>query len=223
MNRLAQLERPPANLPGGILPTALPVPDSNLEALRVEWNRGRDTGSPAALAFALRLKPLTSDPSSVPNAPVRAAGEFSPGTPGSLLTSQSGNESDAGSQGSNQDSSGGNHAATRKIILPDLPEKAAHTVAAPAATSLDKEDRLATARPAQEISLQISSDGDRKVDVRLVERAGEVHVSVRTQDVSLAHELRQPLSGLFLVCAAIGGTILVIQFLLLLLGKCCKT
>jgi hypothetical protein len=66
----------------------------------------------------------------------------------------------------------------------------------PATTSLDLEDRPAAGHPAQEISLQISSADDRKVDVRLVQRAGEVLVTVRTPDVALAHELRQDLGSL---------------------------
>ena len=48
----------------------------------------------------------------------------------------------------------------------------------------------------REISLQISSADDRKVDVRLVQRAGEVLVTVRTPDVALAHEMRQDLGSL---------------------------
>lgn len=72
----------------------------------------------------------------------------------------------------------------------------APTATALAGTSLEREEGPVTTRPAQEISLQISSHGDQKVDVRLVERAGEVHVIVRTPDVALAHELRQDLGSL---------------------------
>ena len=79
---------------------------------------------------------------------------------------------------------------------PAAPKATAQPAPAPAAATLDVEDRLATARPSHEISLQISSDGDHKVDVRLVQRAGEVLVSVRTPDVALAHEMRQELGSL---------------------------
>lgn len=79
---------------------------------------------------------------------------------------------------------------------PAAPKTAAPPAAMPAATSLDAQDRPVQSRPAQEISLQISSGGDHKVDVRLVERAGEVHISVRTPDVTLARELRQDLGSL---------------------------
>jgi hypothetical protein len=79
---------------------------------------------------------------------------------------------------------------------PTAPKAAAQPAPPPATTSIDPEDRPATGRATQEISLQISSEDDRKVDVRLVQRAGEVLVAVRTPDVALAHDLRQDLGSL---------------------------
>jgi len=79
---------------------------------------------------------------------------------------------------------------------PTAPKAAAPPAPPPATTSIDPEDRPATGRATQEISLQISSEDDRKVDVRLVQRAGEVLVAVRTPDVALAHDLRQDLGSL---------------------------
>ena len=207
-------------------------------------------GSSAELAFALRLKALAatgtaegpgeaSPPASRGSAAKSV--EISAGAIGNLAAGQYGKGSGADAQSGNEDSSGGNHSAAHKTVLPDQPEKAgrterveapapvestsAHTQtegsrlapltsatssvsplgapAAPRATAqsapapaVDVEDRLATARPSHEISLQISSDGDHKVDVRLVQRAGEVLVSVRTPDVALAHEMRQELGSL---------------------------
>lgn len=90
------------------------------------------------------------------------------------------------------------HSSIGSALLEDpTPMKtAAQPAKAPATSSLEQEDQLTSARPMKEISLQVSSDGDRKVDVRLVQRAGEVLVSVRTQDVALAHEMRQELGSL---------------------------
>jgi hypothetical protein len=90
------------------------------------------------------------------------------------------------------------HDTTSPIMQesPASSKTAAQPAPAPAATSLDPEDQLSAARPMRELSLQISSAGDQKVDVRLVERAGEVHVSVRTPDADLAHEMRQELGSL---------------------------
>ena len=52
------------------------------------------------------------------------------------------------------------------------------------------------ARPAQELSLSVSSDNNQKVELRLVDRAGEVHVSVRTPDEALARSMREDLGNL---------------------------
>ena len=90
------------------------------------------------------------------------------------------------------------HCTTSPTMLgaPASSKAAAQPAPAPAATSLDLEDQPSAARPMRELSLQISSAGDQKVDVRLVERAGEVHVSVRTPDADLAHEMRRELGSL---------------------------
>lgn len=57
------------------------------------------------------------------------------------------------------------------------------------------EEPVAPSPAAHEIKLQLSSSGER-VEVRLVERAGDVHVAVRTPDARLADALRQDLSAL---------------------------
>ena len=88
------------------------------------------------------------------------------------------------------------HAAMGPAVVESPAPSKAQPAVPPPATRLDAEDQPATVRPAKEISLQISSGGDHTVDVRLVERGGEVHVSVRTPDVGLAHEMRQDLGSL---------------------------
>ena len=57
-------------------------------------------------------------------------------------------------------------------------------------------DAKPTPHTTQGMSLQISTGGDTKVDVRLVERAGEVHIAVRTPDEMLAHNMREDLGSL---------------------------
>jgi len=54
----------------------------------------------------------------------------------------------------------------------------------------------AKAAPANEISLSVPGRNQDGVQVRVVERAGEVHVTVRTPDGELARDLRQDLSQL---------------------------
>jgi hypothetical protein len=53
----------------------------------------------------------------------------------------------------------------------------------------------AASSPARDIHLQLNQ-GEQRVDVRLSERSGEVHVAVRTQDPQLAGALRDDLPRL---------------------------
>jgi hypothetical protein len=50
--------------------------------------------------------------------------------------------------------------------------------------------------PAHHIALRVKADDDRSVDIRLVSRAGEVHVSVHTPDQALARTMRTELGSL---------------------------
>jgi len=50
-----------------------------------------------------------------------------------------------------------------------------------------------TPSAARDIKLQVGGEGDRRVEVRVMERGGDVHVAVRTPDVRLAGELREDL------------------------------
>jgi len=52
------------------------------------------------------------------------------------------------------------------------------------------------ADPLKDISLQVSQPGAPKVEVRMVQQSGELHVAVRTGDSDLAHGLQQGLSDL---------------------------
>ena len=67
------------------------------------------------------------------------------------------------------------------------------TYVRPAVLEMPVPPRAAT--PAHDIQLQVNR-GDQRVDVRVIERAGEVHVAVRTQDTQLAGALRQDLPAL---------------------------
>lgn len=64
----------------------------------------------------------------------------------------------------------------------------------PAHTDLSSQPQAAPLA-AHDIKLQVSA-GDQRVDVRLVDRGGEVHVAVRTPDSQLANSLRQDLPSL---------------------------
>jgi hypothetical protein len=64
----------------------------------------------------------------------------------------------------------------------------------PAATAPD--DPPAKPAAAHDIQLQVGGQGDSRIEVRVTERAGDVHVSVSTPDTRLAGELREDLPAL---------------------------
>jgi len=76
------------------------------------------------------------------------------------------------------------HAAAAVAPGPAAPQPAG-PVAAPATTAA-----------AHDIKLQVSGDGEPRVEVRVTERGGDVFVAVRTPDGRLAGELRQDLPAL---------------------------
>jgi hypothetical protein len=71
------------------------------------------------------------------------------------------------------------------------PEPAAQTVRTAAVPASD----VKTSAPAREIQLQVNQ-GTQRVDVRVMDRGGEVHVAVRTPDAQLAGALRGDLPTL---------------------------
>jgi hypothetical protein len=52
------------------------------------------------------------------------------------------------------------------------------------------------AAPLKDISMQVTQSGEEKVEIRVVQQSGEVHVAVRTGDADLTHGLRQGLTEL---------------------------
>jgi hypothetical protein len=74
---------------------------------------------------------------------------------------------------------------------PDRPEVRVQDTQAAA---LHSTERPKAPSPLKDISLQLGQSAGHNVEVRLVERAGELHVAVRTGDTVLAHGLREGLS-----------------------------
>ena len=76
----------------------------------------------------------------------------------------------------------------------------AHVTAAPQPTAetvpAAAEPQSASTTPLKDISFHLTQAGAEKVEVRVVQQAGEVHVAVRTGDTDLAHGLRQGLTDL---------------------------
>jgi hypothetical protein len=81
---------------------------------------------------------------------------------------------------------------------PNTPRKASPSPAepvSPAAKVLPRPDISRPAPAARDIRIEVAGP-ERKVEVRLVERGGEVHLSVRTPDNRLASSLREDLPAL---------------------------
>lgn len=77
---------------------------------------------------------------------------------------------------------------------PDAPSTPSKPVeaAVPVTPTLPKP----AAQPLKDLSLQMSQPGVEKVEIRLVQQSGELHVAVRTGDSEMAHGLRQNLPEL---------------------------
>lgn len=85
--------------------------------------------------------------------------------------------------------------APQTTETPATRREAATPVAEPHRTPAPEPEPAPPVSPARDIRLQVAG-GDRRVDVRLTERAGQVQVSVRTPDSQLAGALRDDLAAL---------------------------
>ena len=98
-------------------------------------------------------------------------------------------------------SNGQQHAAFANPELPAPAASDAAASAAPAAPAKPVEALVAEPQakapnaPLKDISMQVSQPGAQKVDVRVVQQAGELRVAVHTGDSELAHGLQQGLPG----------------------------
>lgn len=84
---------------------------------------------------------------------------------------------------------------------PPMPSSAASQTnptpaAAPEIQAPQSEQTISAAKPLRDVSLRIEQPQGQNVEIRLVEKAGEVHVAVRAADSDVAQGLRQNLSEL---------------------------
>ena len=81
-------------------------------------------------------------------------------------------------------------------VPPSVPRVQSAADPAPANPSAEAATTRVAASPARDISLQLPNPGGPRVDVQLTDRAGSVHVVVRTEDNGLARDLRTNLPEL---------------------------
>jgi hypothetical protein len=60
-------------------------------------------------------------------------------------------------------------------------------------SAVQPKDSPRATTPLRDLSVQVSPSSEQRVDVRVMQRAGELHVAVKTGDADLAHGLRQGL------------------------------
>ncbi len=90
-------------------------------------------------------------------------------------------------------SSGPNSTSAAAGPAAPAPTIASHHVEAPSALA---ESQAKGSTPIKNISLQVNQPGSERIDVRVVQQGGEVHVSVHTGDATMTTGLRQGLSDL---------------------------
>jgi hypothetical protein len=192
-----------------IAPAATPITDSpntadptsgqadNRKQISQPTPHGSQAGSPD-IAFAARVKP--SDAASASR--LDQAGAPAPAASLKKQPADAGGQ-DAGPQ-TGRDASPNlaqNAAAAAYVknaeaapIAP--PQVRSAPVARPQATPPLAEPAPKPAAPVNEMVMRISQPGAQNVDVQVSQRAGEVHVAVRTSDSDLAHGFRQGLPEL---------------------------
>lgn len=152
------------------------------------------------LAFAMRLG--SAQPS-----PVRQAETAEGAPPPSVQALLDGNGAalrSAASESGEKNQTGGNASSDHNVfgaaylasgvVAGSSADKASFATAAQDVRSTQTEpasSSTATPDPLRNILLQLKSDDNRRVDVRLIDRGGELHVSVKSADPALAQQLQE--------------------------------
>ena len=165
---------------------AQPVSDPNPRAAAAESGTpGKAEPVPADLAVAVRVKAQTSPAASGQSAPAKELRrvDVTDAPPAASLRTETAR---AGAWVFNEGPArtGSQPAAETASRLPERLEAAPIRAEAGAPK---------TAAPLKDLSVQVGQSSQESVELRVVEREGELHVAVRTGDADLAHGLRQGL------------------------------
>ena len=166
-------------------PAAVPVPAVTPEP----------GSEPADLAFAARLKPGPAAPAQLALSPNSDSPVPRINAIAELRRTELDENTDppAAPQSKNP--------AAQAFITSDGPASLAPadkpaSPAAPEARVIVPAAPVKSTGPVRELSLQMGSQSQERVDVRMVERGGELHVAVRTGSADLTHGLREGISDL---------------------------
>jgi hypothetical protein len=216
----AEQNRPRLNVDAG--ETEKPAPSELSFALRLESNGQPAASASIAPPMEIRPSPIAEQPALVANKPVEAQPAATAVQP---AQSQAGPNADSGSNAKGDDAAPGNrHGAldlnADQTVAPnpvsaEIPQATAQSVYTPASPAPASEPASAQATqrtsspvltpavdettktgPANQISISVPAGDQQKVEVRLMDRAGEVRISVHAPNEELAGTLRQDLGSL---------------------------
>ena len=207
----------PATASGLGLPPASELNKSQLQARSVEQNAASAAAlggakSVSGAAFVLHVTPAGS-PS---NAHLRAAAPGSPAPNAAVPTEDPSDPSSPAVNAFSRGSAGtapthpaapsinsASHALASTVTYPSAPSaelnhspRPTQSIGAVAAAGEITEDRSSAAQPPRTIQVQLAGTDEQRVDLRLVEHAGGLSVSVRASDSALTSTLREHLPEL---------------------------
>ncbi|MGA3015526.1 MAG: hypothetical protein ABSF62_00305 [Bryobacteraceae bacterium] len=198
-------------------PAASELPDDAIET---------SAARPMVVAFTARLRPVEAEPEAPSGEPANGVGETVEAAPVSDTAAAAGETALGGQENSHDASAASTRQpdiVREPVRKPEVSAAAAPEPAVtarptdtpqPLAASDAKPRESAPATPpaaasepaaapeapkpaaAHDIKLEVAGQGNQRVEVRVSERAGDMHVEVRTPDTGLAGDLREDLPAL---------------------------
>jgi hypothetical protein len=164
------------------------------------------TGVSAAkpeMAFAARVQPASATEETTTNYRRTSETQLSAASASALHKASSGDAVDASdAKDTAQPAAALQHVAaafeqsSRSADVTAQPRTQAAAQTTETATVHTESATKPAAAPLKDISMQVTQSGEEKVEIRVVQQSGEVHVAVRTGDADLTHGLRQGLTEL---------------------------
>lgn len=176
--------------------------DSQLQAAGASAKDAAPASTPGNLAFALRLsegdlkskfeETLQSVSSTEPAASSVVGNTVNPIT---ATVVQAAASSELKEQSHGHDNSFGQNLyevpLTQSQKTADTPQAASEQPTHTTATDFEARQETAGSEPVRNVHMQVIGDNNNRVDVRMIDRGGELHVSVKSGDLSLTRGLQE--------------------------------
>ena len=199
----------PASQTQGINSPVLGKPDSVAVDSPVKPELLAPAPDAKTMAFAMRLSSEQTVASAHPNVPQAIESKSETPSLGALLQtngavaaaapSGSENKSDGGTSSDSSGNSFGSqylHSAGGAAITSDKTAFVDATKTASSSATGEVSSQQSNNDPLKNVLLQLKADDNRRVDIRLVDRGGELHVSVKSTDAALAQSLQEHMPDL---------------------------